>query len=263
MQLENALQYLGLSEKEARVYLALLELGKGSVIAISGKADIKKPTTYVILDELRKKGLVTLVPRAKKVLYIAESPRKLQIEQREKEEVISEKMPELLAIYNAKEEKPSVKFYQGIKNIAELYKEIIESREVLIYGSVEVIHQELFDQLFEYGLAKVRRNNTKIREICALNKKSIEYAKRVSSENHEVRFISKEFKLPTDNTIFGNKLAIFSYKTQPMAVVIESSDVVQTYKSMFEMVWLSIPSSVLSTRHLLPKGEEDNEENFL
>jgi HTH-type transcriptional regulator, sugar sensing transcriptional regulator len=140
MKLEDALQYLGLTEKEAKVYLALLQMGKGSVPAISLKAEVKKPTTYVILDELRKKGLVTIIPRIKKVLYVAESPRKLLVEQKEKEETISEKMPELLAIYNLQEEKPAVKFYQGKKNVGELYREIMEEKELCVYGSIAAIH---------------------------------------------------------------------------------------------------------------------------
>jgi len=240
MELENALHYLGLSEKEAKVYLALLQLGKGSAPAISIRSGIKKPTTYVILDELRMKGLVTLIPRAKKVLYVAESPRKLQTEQREKEEIISEKMPELLAIYNAQEEKPNVKFYQGKQNVADLYKEIMNSDELRVYGSIESIDQGIYDELIDYGQRKIKKNKTRIREIIQPNAKSLAYAKRVTSEYHKIKIAPKNISLPTDNIIFENKLAIFSYKTQPMVVVIESSDVVETYKGMFEMVWNSI-----------------------
>lgn len=240
MELEKVLQYLGLSEKEAKVYLALLQLGKGSVPAVSIKASVKKPTTYVILDELRKKGLVTLVPRAKKVLYVAENPHRLLVEQKEKEETIREKMPELLAIYNTQEERPKVKFYQGKQNIAELYKEIIESDEMMIYGSVEVIDQGIYDALIDYGVKKVGKKKTKIREIIQPNKKSLSYAERLTSENHLIKIAPIGINLPTDNIIFGNKLAIFSYKTEPMAVVIESSDVVETYRNVFEMMWNSM-----------------------
>ena len=39
---ENELQQLGLSEKEAKVYLASLELGSTSVLEISKKAGLKR-----------------------------------------------------------------------------------------------------------------------------------------------------------------------------------------------------------------------------
>ena len=62
------LEILGLSDKEARVYLALLELGTASAQTVSTKSYIKKPTTYLALEELRKKGLLTKLPKAKRVL---------------------------------------------------------------------------------------------------------------------------------------------------------------------------------------------------
>ncbi|MDD2935117.1 MAG: hypothetical protein PHX25_01440 [Candidatus Pacebacteria bacterium] len=72
------------------------------------------------------------------------------------------------------------------------------------------------------------------------DKKSLDFLKKVSSNFHKVKIIPAKYKFPTDNVIFENKLAIFSYKDTPMAVTIESDDVVETYKSMFEIVWNSI-----------------------
>ncbi len=58
MSLDRELSALGLSQKEATVYVALLELGTASVQAIARRADLVRPTTYVILEALTKKGLV-------------------------------------------------------------------------------------------------------------------------------------------------------------------------------------------------------------
>ena len=60
---KEKLQELGLSEKEARVYLALFELGPSVVSGLAKKAGINRSTTYVILETLAKRGLVS-VPRA-------------------------------------------------------------------------------------------------------------------------------------------------------------------------------------------------------
>jgi HTH-type transcriptional regulator, sugar sensing transcriptional regulator len=239
MELEDSLKYLGLEEKEAKVYLALLQLGSASVPKISIKAEVKRPTTYLILEELRKKGLVTLVPRPNKTIYTVQSPQILLEEQKEKEETIREKMPELLAMYNSQKEKPKVRFYEGEENIVNLYnKEIFMEKELDIYGSIEAIGS-VFEKI-EYNLKKFEEQKTKIRELLQADEKSIEYSKKYFSEYHQVKVAPPEAKFPTDNIIFGNKLAIFSYKDTPQAVVIESSDVVATYKSIFEMLWDSI-----------------------
>ena len=62
----DTLSHIGLSEKEVHVYVALAELESGTAYQIALACDVKKPTVYVILEDLRKKGLVLKIPHAKK-----------------------------------------------------------------------------------------------------------------------------------------------------------------------------------------------------
>ena len=47
------LEKTGLTENEAKVYLAALELGETTVIRLAKKAGIKRPTTYLVVDSLK------------------------------------------------------------------------------------------------------------------------------------------------------------------------------------------------------------------
>ena len=76
-EIVNSLKNIGLSEKESKVYLASLKFGEANVGDIAEEAGLKRPTTYVVLDELRKKGLVLKIPGAKKVIYKAKTPDEL------------------------------------------------------------------------------------------------------------------------------------------------------------------------------------------
>jgi sugar-specific transcriptional regulator TrmB len=49
---------LGLTQKEAAVYLALLQTKKGTALTVAKQANIKRPTVYLVLNSLIKKGLV-------------------------------------------------------------------------------------------------------------------------------------------------------------------------------------------------------------
>jgi sugar-specific transcriptional regulator TrmB len=49
------LQEYGLSEKEAKVYLTILELGTNIASTIARRSEIKRVTVYTILDDLKKK----------------------------------------------------------------------------------------------------------------------------------------------------------------------------------------------------------------
>jgi len=239
MELASVLQYLGLNEKQAKVYLALLQMGSGSVLGISTRAGTKRPTTYLLLEELRMKGLATLLPKKKKAVYTAESPQKLMQEQRDKEEMIEENLPELLAIYNSQKEKPKVTYYQGEESIVKLYDEIFKEKEILFYGSIASISPAVYRQVERY-LEKIKKEKLNVREVLQADEKSTQFARDNQSENHRIKIAPEKYQFPTDNMIFGNKVAIITYKDTPMAVVIESSDVVATYKSLFEIAWNSV-----------------------
>lgn len=239
MELEKILENFGLNEKQAKIYLALLQCGTSSVTVVAEKAEIKRPTAYLILEELRLMGLASKLPRKDNIVYIPESPEKILEEQTRKQAMIKNKLAELLALYNTKLEKPKVKFFQGERAVRELYDVILKEKKIDLYGSIGFIEEKL------PGLAtafadRVKKNEIKAREILQADEKSIAYAKRNLSPNHQIKIINRQNLFPTDNIIYGNKIAIFSYKAEPSAVVIESDDVVVTYRSMFEIVWNSI-----------------------
>ena len=71
---ENVLKQTGLTEKQAKIYLACLELGQAKVPEIAKKAEIKRTTAYGILDELVSLGLVNYSQKNKQKLYRAGNP---------------------------------------------------------------------------------------------------------------------------------------------------------------------------------------------
>jgi len=86
----------------------------------------------------------------------------------------------------------------------------------------------------------IKKRGVQARELLQADEKSLAYAKRELPDNHQIKIINKQNLFPTNNIIYGNKIAIFSYKAELSAVVIESDDVATTYKSIFEIVWNSI-----------------------
>ena len=65
-ELKKELEHLGLSDKEARVYLAALEMGPSPVQDISHKAHVNRATTYVMIESLAARGLMSTFQKGKK-----------------------------------------------------------------------------------------------------------------------------------------------------------------------------------------------------
>ena len=75
--IEKILKKYGLSEKEAKIYLTLLEMGKSAVSDIAKKAGINRSTTYVIIEALIEQGLVNTSEENKVKRYTATPPSNL------------------------------------------------------------------------------------------------------------------------------------------------------------------------------------------
>ena len=63
------LNSLGLSEDEARVYVALLELNRAYVSVIAKRAHVPRVNCYHLLESLARQGMATCLMRGGKKIY--------------------------------------------------------------------------------------------------------------------------------------------------------------------------------------------------
>ncbi|MFA7309407.1 MAG: helix-turn-helix domain-containing protein [Candidatus Paceibacterota bacterium] len=115
--LAKTLQEIGLTDKQAQVYLALLALESTTAYEIAQHCDVKKPTVYVVLEELRRKGLVLKVPHAKKALFAARDISEYLAEQKRKLHAVESIVPMLHALGGPNT--PNVYFFNGLRGLEE------------------------------------------------------------------------------------------------------------------------------------------------
>ena len=123
-ELKKQLEHLGLSDKESKVYLAALELGPAPVQDISHKARVNRATTYVMIESLSARGLMSTFQKGKKRFYVSESPERLmtiiQTQQKElfeRQAELEGMMPLLSALYNAEGAKPQIRYLEGVEGV--------------------------------------------------------------------------------------------------------------------------------------------------
>src|SRR3989344_690361 len=115
--LAKTLEQIGLSPKEAQVYLALLSLESCTAYEIAQHCEVKRPTVYVILEDLRQKGLVLKIPHAKKALFAARDISEYLAEQRGKLNAVQSMLPRLMSLGGS--DKPKVFFFSGMRGFTE------------------------------------------------------------------------------------------------------------------------------------------------
>lgn len=230
------LKQLGLEEKESQVYLALLELGSASVYSISTKSGLKRPTTYLVLASLEKRGLVSQIPEAKKTLYVAESPEKLTQDLKRKESLMRENLPALLALHNSRKDKPQVKLYQGEKGVEEVYKQILNAKEVKFFATISDVIK-IYPQFVKDLIKKTNIGQIRVKEILTRDKVNEEFTKITNNPYYEQRFAKEGMKFLTDNVVFDDTVVFFSFTPFIFAVEISSKDISQSLSTLFDMAW--------------------------
>jgi sugar-specific transcriptional regulator TrmB len=237
MEIAEILEKVGLNQKEAMVYMALLELGTSSVEGIAKKAGTKRPTTYLILDDLQRKGFATLVPRAKKVLYMPESPDKILSDLNRKQDLVKRFLPNLVALYNEPKNKPQILLYEGKEAVREVYEKILLAKKVDIFCTIRDV-MNIYPDMPQRLMEKTLEKKINLRELLTQSPEDIAFAKTMKhSDHYEHRFTGSEQKFLTDNILFDGTVGFFSYEPYIFAVLIQSPAISQSLRTLFELAW--------------------------
>jgi sugar-specific transcriptional regulator TrmB len=240
MTLEETLVKAGLDQKEAKVYLALLDLGNEKVHAIAKKAEIKRPTAYVVLEQLYAKNFAVKTYHNKKAFYSAEKPEVLLRALREKQDLLEQALPLLQARMASSKIKPKIRIYEGRRGVEQVYDEMFNSAVVSLFGTRKHLSEE-FGGLAGKLKSIIKSKGIYVRDLLTDDPKDLDFA-FTAGKNYEGRVIPKELDLYIDGGIYDDNVAILSVKKELFAVVIESKEVADTFRSLFELAWkMSIP----------------------
>ncbi len=239
--MREKLMKFGLSEKEAKVYLACLELGDSAASEIALKSNLPRTLVYDILERLIDLGLISYSIRESKKLFRASDPEELLRILHEKEEVITKALPELKHLQKMKGVKrPKVQVYEGKEGMKTVMNDILRSdvKEFLAYGSskssipiipafMEEWHRRRSKQ--KVFMRVIYNNSKEARERVKEYKHTFSYSK--------YRFMPFKANSPTATLIYGNKVVLQSWTTEPFSVMIEDEEMADNQRRYFEELW--------------------------
>lgn len=243
--LVRELTNLGLSEKEAGVYLALLEIGPAAIQDVAERSKTNRSTTYLMMDALMGRGIANAVTRGSRQLYVAEPPERLvaqlrvrRAELEEKERELAEALPLLNAIYNVKREAPQIRYFEGADGLREA-QEIFLS---LADECIQIVPLDAADSAEE--LACLRSDHVRalaeraIPVRCLLVMDAPDPARVPEVPHAEVRLIAAaSFPVTAELTVRGDHIILFSFRPSLRSVVIQSRDFSNTLRALFNMAW--------------------------
>ncbi|MCX5681043.1 MAG: hypothetical protein NT079_01965, partial [Candidatus Omnitrophica bacterium] len=209
--IQKILEQCGLTKKEADFYIAALSLGTASITSITKKAEVKRPTAYLVIEELLKKNLLVSVPQGKKVFYKAEHPEKFIKKIEENRRKIEEILPELASLYSINTKEPKIRFYEGKEKLFSIYEEIFKAKNINAMISVDRFFSLFTAKDDEHFFRILVRNGGMLKDMFQNTKKAREYAKsKYRFGISKVKILPKTFNFATDILVFDDKVALMS-----------------------------------------------------
>lgn len=244
-QLIEILNDIGLSENEAEVYLTSLSLGPTTILKIAKSSGIRRTTVYSVVETLKNKGLMHIKPVGLKQLYAAERPDRLENILESKKRSLQKLLPEFTALYNLKGGESTVKYYEGLSAIKNIYETILDpmkpNDDYLVISDVEKFFTKTDQKYFEEFLEKRIKSRVKARLIVTDSDRARHMKQYAKNMNQEVRILPSGSKLSVDTMIVPHKVTIFNMDEPISAISLENNAMIEMHKELFEIIWRSLP----------------------
>jgi len=249
--LVSHVEELGLSNKEARIYVACLSIGPSSVQRIADQAGIKRVTTYVILESLVGLGLVSQTIKGKKTYFIAEDPvnlarliEKREIELKEQKSNFAQILPELKGLKLLPKDTPIIKFYDGSDSVKTILNTFIETARKPAVNTVHgVSNLDLVLKFFPEFRATASnpwRSEAGVHSLFLYTSTEGPIMKSSDrAQNRESRWLPPDkFPIVGDFTVLGDTILMLSLgAAHPVGVTVESRELAEGLRVIFSVAW--------------------------
>lgn len=236
-ELIKILTSLGLSDKEAAIYLAAVETGTAPVSGLAKAAKINRVTTYDILEKLKKKGLISHFTKTQVKYFTATKPEILLEEFEKRTSDLRTSMPKFKKL-TGETNHPRVRYFEGLEGIKTIYSDTLTSKtEILNFSNSKEIRKAWPNYDEEY-VTKRAEKKIFLKGICPKDKAG-EIVKSEDQKYHrECRLIdSNQFDFTNEINIYDDKVSIISFKDELIGMIIESPEIANSQRAIFEMCW--------------------------
>lgn len=227
----DKLNAAGLTGTEAKIYVTLVDIGRGQAGLISRRSGIHRRSVYDALERLIKKGLVSYIRENEKRVYVASDPKRLLDIAEQLRKDISDALPVLEAKYNDVKTRQETSFFHGVDGVRSIFEDQLNSsKDIFVIATANLATQGLKYYLPHYTDRRVKK---KI-------KLHILYSKGVKGEKiplAEIRHLPDEFASPISTNIYADRVAILIWSLDPVAILIKNKQVAEAYKKYFDVLW--------------------------
>ena len=227
------------SQAEILEYLYHNKEAKASEIA----KEIKRSRTIVYkeMEVLAKMSMVIKKEKPNQIaVFSAGHPSLLkkllherEMQLKEDQRLLDNFLPDIISNYNLTNNRPGIKFFEGVEGLRSIYEEILENKKdfYLIRTAYEPIYNENIAPIVETFIEKRVKMGIKVTAIIPSD---------INNPKKDMLWLMKRFNVnkkmysaPVEIDIFSDKIAILSFGEELVGIIIESKQIAQSLKQIF------------------------------
>ncbi|MDD4290575.1 MAG: helix-turn-helix domain-containing protein [Patescibacteria group bacterium] len=248
--MEQELLKLGFSLNQARVYLALLELGQSRVGPIITKSKLPRQTVYNTLSELEEKELIFSVIKSGRKNFQTKDPQQLLENIRIQEETFEKILPQLITKRDTSKNISDIKVYEGLDGFKTVHMTNIRSakKDSIVYfisaGSQKwVDFAKESGMLYKYEKIRLEKNITQKFVVYESQREAMdhftntEFRDQLPSQRRQYRFLQENFNSPVSIQIWQDRIDLVIFSNSPIIFEIKNIEVVKSFKNYFNFLW--------------------------
>jgi sugar-specific transcriptional regulator TrmB len=245
------LEDIGLTNAQARAYIALIEHDGSSAPAIAALIGESRTNAYKVLDRLCELGLATKDQHGKRVRYFPTSPTALEqfvqhqaatVDLRERK--LKAALPNMMEFFFQHSEQPGIRFYQGEDGLREMFYDqargkgpvyFIRSTEGIRHFGKEEAHRlrNLFPArgITRYGIVQ----DIDPPDIAPNDRMPVAQSDKLMMLNR-TWITTDDYNEPVEWVAYGDKLAIISFGKEVMGMVIQSPQIAEAFRKLYTLL---------------------------
>lgn len=246
----NWFKDIGLNEKQASLYMHVLEHGAQSASEIAVALKEQRTNVYLIVAELEEKGLVKRDESQPIVRFVAASPMRVQqllaTEQKRlahQAAQLRKAMPELLGLHNLTSPKSGIAYFEGLKGYTATLDDAIRTqKEVCVFGASDVSHARPDAWAVLQSRLKIRA--AKKIPTRMIFEAGLRYTTDLNSRKKQciqVKFWGNN-PFPGEIAVYGETVILTTYDEKLISLVVKNPAITATFQNIFDEVWESVKS---------------------
>lgn len=234
----HTLTAIGLSEKEAKVYIALLGMKSGTASTIAERAKIKRSIAYFTLNSLKEKGYIQELKKEKVKRFSALEPMRLLHSAQANTENLRLMLPLLRGLFQGPGSQATVEIHEGKKAIQSVYRTMENGHRSYYMTNWEKLREHFPEEVERWGVNAANTKNPNVTKNLIIDSPEGRKIMKKMKPNAKQSFraLPKSSDYEMNFGISDNILTITSFDPL-VAVVIHSESLVSAAVVLFELAW--------------------------